>query len=260
MLTWSTSTLAQFRIPQDQNVLGVLNLKSNPTIIDPLSFKVFVWNISKGRESIWKNDFLKYSAHSDILILQETYLSKSVKQVFNKLDNLQFSTAVSWIDNKNIKTGISIASKGDFEISHWQRSQFREVLFFTPKMTLFQKYRIKGRDDYLLVGNIHALNFVSLSSYKNMLLSATSYLSTHSGPAIFAGDFNTWSRKRLFFMNQVFKNLGYTQVHFKSDYRSRFFGNTVDHIWVKGLHIIKSEVIKLQSSDHNPLLIEAQMY
>jgi endonuclease/exonuclease/phosphatase (EEP) superfamily protein YafD len=50
------------------------------------------------------------------------------------------------------------------------------------------------------------------------------------------------------------RGMGLVPVLPALDTRSRFFGQQVDHIFVRGLEVVHAATPQVRSSDHNPML------
>jgi endonuclease/exonuclease/phosphatase (EEP) superfamily protein YafD len=87
-------------------------------------------------------------------------------------------------------------------------------------------------------------------------------LQRHSGPILFAGDFNTWSQSRHRLVTSAAARLGLTSAFFADDSQKikRFlFSPPLDYIFYKGLAERWGKTCVLggvTSSDHKPLLAE----
>lgn len=166
--------------------------------------------------------------------------------------------AVSFIDTKvNVATGVSTASRiPPIDISY-QRSHHREPLIDTPKMIIQTKYELEGLEESLLLLNIHAINFVSAQKLEHQLLATTEVIKEHQGPIVFAGDFNTWSKKRIRLLKSFFSSHQFTEISFSNgNQRTKVFGNIIDYIFVKGLRAHESTIYDhLNSSDHKALSV-----
>ena len=80
------------------------------------------------------------------------------------------------------------------------------------------------------------------------------------GPILLAGDFNTWLARRSEFLQDMTCNLQMDYATFSPDRRSRYFGQVLDHVFVKGLRVVKATCrTEVTSSDHRPieLVLEA---
>lgn len=246
-------------IPKDHEVISTYGGNpSSPAVALNSEITVLVWNIYKGKIVGWEEDFRELSKNSDILILQEAFINPRMKRVFNSMENHSFVMATAWEDTKysNTKSGVATASKVKTYDYSWQRSLYREPIVKTPKMTLFTEYKIKNSRKTLLVGNIHGINFVSTSKLEHMLKEAAKRLVEHDGPTIIAGDFNTWNDYKTYAMNKIFESIGMRAVSFSPDGRKKFRGNILDHIWVKDIEVLKSEVLsKIGTSDHKAMSV-----
>jgi endonuclease/exonuclease/phosphatase (EEP) superfamily protein YafD len=249
----------RYNIPDDEDVLKHLG-HSSIYELDPTSINVLVWNVYKGAMTAFSKDFKLLSEKKDIVLLQEAYLTPGMLESFLE-SGLDYLFATSFLDKKfgSIPTGVSTGSTALATSTVWQRSKYREPMIKTPKMTLFTTYRIQHSEQELLVGNIHGVNFVRAYKLRHMLDEAAKVLSNHQGPAIFGGDFNTWTKTKLNNLAVVMKNAGFKKVKFKGDPKG-FLGKPLDHVFIKNLKV-KSAVIPygVQGSDHKPLLLELSL-
>jgi endonuclease/exonuclease/phosphatase (EEP) superfamily protein YafD len=109
----------------------------------------------------------------------------------------------------------------------------------------------------MLVVNIHAINFtLGVADFRKQLEQIRPVLAGHPGPIILSGDFNTWRKKRADILDAFADEFSLIPVEFYNDHRKIFFGRPLDHIFVRGLQIGASDTRQLESSDHNPLLVE----
>ncbi len=73
----------------------------------------------------------------------------------------------------------------------------------------------------------------------------------HIGPMIWAGDFNTWSRSRKKFLEDIAYELWLTWLQPNND--TRFL--KLDHVLYRGIEPTYAEVItSIWSSDHYPVI------
>jgi endonuclease/exonuclease/phosphatase (EEP) superfamily protein YafD len=119
-----------------------------------------------------------------------------------------------------------------------------------------------GVDEELLVINIHGLNVTGQDEFERHLLLAMEQVGDHHGPIIFAGDFNTRTKKRLAFMRELLiEEWGMDEMTFRNDERMRSFitGHIIDFTFTSGLEVIDSEVLgHLESSDHKAMYFEVR--
>src|SRR5690606_36680045 len=126
----------------------------------------------------------------------------------------------------------------------FQRSEGRELVGFTAKMVLINKFALAGKKQDLMTSNIHALNTVSWKKMGAQVLNALRVAKDHDGPVIFAGDFNTWSKKKEEFLKRSMKRAGFKEVIFHNgDERMYVFGRPLDYIFVRDLRVKTSGVL-----------------
>ena len=213
------------QVPEDHNVIKSFG-SSEKEEIEKEVIDIFVWNIYKAKKKNWKDQFRGQVSNYDFFLLQEMVTNPLIKSVFTDTRSVNFTTATSFIYKKNLqRTGVATGSKYLPAAQSFLRSQNREPILLTPKITLFTKYPIKGTDKELLVVNIHAINFVSSTTLHSQLKDAADVIKEHNGPSIFAGDFNTWTQTKINNLNAVMKKLGFNKVNF-SNPRSKFINTS----------------------------------
>jgi len=216
------------------------------------SFKVLNWNSYKGSSKRWQEDFERLSRHSDLVLLQEGYLTSDLQDLLNKKQyNWDIAKAFTY---KDIYTGVLTGSrvKPDFLCSF----RVPEPLSGIPKTVLVTRYPLSGTDESLLVANIHMVNFsLEISAYRTQLKKMAEVVSQHRGPLIISGDFNSWSVERLRILTDITQELGASAVVFETDHRVTFMGHQVDHIFYRKLVPLEAFTDKVITSDHNPMLI-----
>ena len=216
------------------------------------SFRVLNWNSYKGSNTIWQEEFERLSSLSDLVVLQEGYLTDDLQDLLNKK---QYSWDIAKaFTYKDIYTGVLTASKvkPDFLCS------FRapEPLSGIPKTVLITRYPLSGTDEYLVIANIHMINFsFDLVDYRAQLEKAVEVVSQHRGPLIISGDFNSWNKTRRKLLAHIMQELGVKEVVFDIDQRATFMGQQVDHIFYRKLVPLEALTEKVTTSDHNPMLV-----
>lgn len=233
--------------------------QSTESELNPNSIKVLVWNILKAERKNWLSDFLNVSGDKDILLLQEGYLSERMQFAFNTLDSFRFDMGVSFLYKKdnNTPTGTVIGSRVSPVDSSLVRTHDLEPFIKTPKTITYATYPIAGSDKTLLALNIHGINFANHSAFVNHINQAVELIMAHDGPIVFAGDFNTRTKKRMSHLKNIMTFLGLREVGFRNDKRMKVFGNILDHAFVKDLLVKDSNVLKdLKSSDHKAMVLD----
>jgi endonuclease/exonuclease/phosphatase (EEP) superfamily protein YafD len=243
---------------QEKNILPT-SASAIPQQGDELNSQGFIllnWNSHKGNDKGWLKDLERLSEQSDLLVLQEGYLTDDLQDTLNKKKfNWDIAQAFTYND---IYTGVLTASrvKPDYLCS------FRtfEPLSGIPKTVLITRYPLSGTQESLLLANIHMINVsFDISAYREQLEKIVEVLSQHLGPLIISGDFNSWSTKRMKVLNDVIQKLGVEAVVFATDNRTMFMGQRVDHIYYRQLETFETFSEKVTTSDHNPMLVSFRL-
>ena len=242
------------QVPEDHDVIKSFGSSVKDEIEKDI-IDIFVWNIYKAKKQNWKTQFEGQVSAYDFFLLQEMVTNPLIKSVFTSSEEVNYATATSFFYKKNMqRTGVATGSKYQPSSTSFLRSQNREPILLTPKITLFTKYPIKGHNKELLVVNIHAINFVSSNTLHSQLKDAADVIQEHDGPSIFAGDFNTWTSEKQSFLKKVTSEAGMSEVTFENDTRKKMFGWILDFIFVKGLEVLDSKVHdSLEASDHKAI-------
>ena len=220
--------------------------------LDPQGFRLTTWNIHKEADHGWEQDLARFARANDVILIQEAALLPSLSTLFSGA-GLRWVMASSFLyDTQDI--GVITASRVSPVASCIQRAV--EPYLGIPKSAVISWLPLAGSVQTVAVINIHAINFdLALAGYRAQLTALANVLSQHSGPIIFAGDFNTWSDAREATVAEVLSPLGLNEVKLPSDERSVFFGRHLDHIYVRGLHYAEARAIAVRSSDHNPVTV-----
>ena len=232
--------------------------KTVPNSSETLNAKGFTlvsWNIYKENKAGWKKDLMTLSNASDLILLQEAYLTKTLNQFIATTG--QNWNMISAFRYRNIHAGVMTIGDIPAQTSCAQRAT--EPLALLPKSSLISYYPIKDTQHTLLVANIHAVNFtLGIEEFSEQLKQIKMVLARHQGPIVFGGDFNTWSDQRELALDQLIgtEELGLHKVEFVSNESILVWGHRLDHIFFRGLKVIKAEIIPVESSDHYPLKVQ----
>ena len=219
--------------------------------LDPYWIELLNWNIQKGGSDEWGIELYELGEHADVLTLQEAPL---VNPGWEDHVVDSFHAFAPGYQTRRSPTGVMTVSTA-VPLVQCNLSA-REPLLRTPKATLVTEYALAGRQDTLLVINIHAVNFtLGLGAFEAQLGTASGILERHDGPVIFAGDFNTWRQSRLEHLEVLIDSHGLAAVEFQDDDHKRFLGYPLDHVYVRGLDVVASETLDTRSSDHNPMRV-----
>ena len=152
--------------------------------------------------------------------------------------------------------------------SHAIPSRWREGWVMTPKMVLSTEFAVGS--ERLLVINVHAYNFQPVFKYmlRDQFERIHHRVSSHPGPAVVCGDFNTWRIDRYRLIERFLE--GFAPVEFgPSAHRkgghwssSLVLGKrtmALDHVFVRGLMASEAEVLPRHDSDHGALAVRLHL-
>jgi endonuclease/exonuclease/phosphatase (EEP) superfamily protein YafD len=237
-----------------------------PTELNSDSIKVLNWNIAKNNfEKFWFQDFFKLQreCQPDLIFLQEVRMGLGVENIVG-FKNMSWAYAPNFIDAYHqTYSGILTAAKISAIAKKVIVTKHHEPVLKTPKVSLFTEYSLSHHHETLLTINSHLINFVDSEKFKAQLHELELAISTHTGPIIFAGDFNTWSRKRALLLEKTVIRLGLKEAHFAPDESKKIkrflLSPPLDYIFYRGLKERRSSAKvfdEICSSDHKPLLAE----
>lgn len=223
--------------------------------LDATEIRLLNWNVQKKRDLGWRSDFDRLTGNSDLVLMQEASLGG--------LTDSNFANGRHWSFAPGHRTHDSIT--GVLTLSRHEplaRCTFTSIepWLRTPKSTSITAFALEGSDETLVVVNLHAVNFsLGLSDYRHQFDRIERLLQEHEGPVILAGDFNTWHKRRMRVVDSLAESLDLRPVTFDDDTRMRFFGNALDHIYVRRLQLVNAETATVRTSDHNPLVAVLSM-
>ena len=217
--------------------------------LDIAGFSVVNWNIRKGWDADWVADLQHVHDEPDMLILQE---APARADAWEEVAPGHFRSFAEGFGFGKAITGVMTTSAVE-PLAECGLIAF-EPWFGTRKATLITKYALMYSHSTLLVVNIHGVNFTfGVRHMREQLEQAAAIVASHSGPVIFAGDFNTWHGRRAAVVEEIVSDLGLVPVDFDTDHRKKLFGWALDHIYVRGLDTVYATSRSLDSSDHNPM-------
>lgn len=240
-------------VPRKANVLSSFGRTCEPAV--SRSFSVLVWNIHKAKDSHWARDFQLLLADKDLVLLQEAFLRPAMLDVLNQTPHLRWDLAAGFTQRLNgINAGVMTGCRANPRSLFFLRSPVREPLVRLPKMAIGTRYGLEYSNEELLVLNVHAINFVRFDKFKLQMQQLEKEMGNHNGPILLAGDFNTWVSSRTDFLREMTGNLQMDLATFQPDRRSRYFGQVLDHVFIRGLRIISAAChYDIRSSDHQPI-------
>ena len=216
---------------------------------------VLVWNIEKSGNPGWDADLNSLGGRSDLLLIQEASVQAGIATALPQ--PLYQAFAAGYTTEKHA-TGVltlsSVEPSLQCNFTAW------EPWLGTPKATNITEYPINGLEQRLLVINLHAVNFsMGLEEFDAQVAALAPLLSQHLGPLIVAGDFNTWSDDRTKSLETFMHSHQLSPVSFSPDERTRFWNMPLDHVYLRGLNLLASSTVEVESSDHNPLMITVEV-
>jgi len=218
--------------------------------------RVLVWNIYKAKRSNWLSDFTTLTADRDLVLLQEAISNAPSDRHFEASERLEWVMAGSHQHPTShvitgVKSGCSVKPKKC--VAH--RSNYSEPVVKTQKLLLETHYALNARTDTLMVLNMHAINFVGVQKYIDQLEQLSDALESHAGPVLLAGDFNTWSPKRLSLFRERAVNANLMEASMTRKSKMRQLHQHLDHVFYRGLDLRSVESLAhVSSSDHAPIL------
>lgn len=231
------------------NHLGLLPVAQGQRLSPPLD--ILSWNIQKTSNQGWMEDLLKLGKGRHLSFLQEADLHARLGEL-QPGGPLYQSFAEGYISHTQ-RTGVmTLSSHAPTMQCNFSRT---EPWLGTPKAATVTEHALAGRRERLLAINLHAVNFTfGIDDLNAQLRPLADLLMAHQGPAILAGDFNTWSAARQQLVDDTLLQLGLAPLQFEPDLRTRAFGRPLDHIYVRGLTADFTKVVQVTSSDHNALV------
>ena len=217
--------------------------------LDSSDIRMVNWNIQKGGDPQWTTDLATIQGDPDLMVLQEAPLNSNAWDVVSSDQYHSFSpgyrTSRSLTGVMTVSAVKPLTQCNFVSVEPWLRS---------PKATVITEYGLTDTDQTLVVVNIHAMNFTfGAHDFRKQIQRALSALDNHAGPILLSGDFNTWSGKRSETLNEMTDNLGLKKLDYDEDHRKRFWGQPLDHIYIRGLEVLEATTRKVDSSDHSPM-------
>jgi len=258
------SILAQFSAGPAYSAESIFaNLYNNSTLsfgapapvgsIPEDGFRLFVWNVHKGTDFHLFPDFSYLTHQADLSLLQEATSEKDfVSNITSANPSFEWTLAKSFQQPDQSYTGVATGTRVKALRELVIVSNAKEPLTETPKTILISEFSIENSTETLLIANIHAINFVSLESFKSQIRQLLPELQKHQGPMAVAGDFNTWDPVRLYYIQKVFAPLGLSRIKIPNPNYFKF-----DHIFIRQMNVnYIFDFNHINSSDHAPLMVD----
>lgn len=238
------------------------------------TLRLLTWNVHKQVDPAWHRDFnrLLDEHQPDIIHLQEARVDSMVAVLECRAEswcwmaspNLSLNGSGGAGSSDGTHIGAFTAARAPLGKGVALLSGNSEPIFGSRKPMMRCELPFRGSEAPLMSLNIHSLNFsLGLKGFGNQLDSLMGAAAAHTGPVIFSGDFNTWSRWRMDMLLRKMESAGLRRVEFGSSgpTRSLFSVKTLDHVFYSpgrmSLKPASARILdSIRSSDHAPLLVD----
>lgn len=224
----------------------------------PSTFTLVVWNIFKRHGgAIFDRDLCDLSQRSDIACLQEV-LSEEELYLPKEMHSLNHNYGISYHRPDGFTEGVLTASHYLFDRnSQAMHSLSREPVTNTPKTTLISLMPMACGQTLLLI-NLHMLLFKRRTQFRGELEHILTYCEPYDDlPAVFCGDFNTFTLTQLKLLDDILGDKGFSRCLPRHAPRTKRY---LDHIYIRRLNLLEMEIIDtISSSDHSPLICKVEL-
>ncbi|MHC4976670.1 MAG: endonuclease/exonuclease/phosphatase family protein, partial [Planctomycetota bacterium] len=239
----------------EQDTLVIMGRTAQAPLGPELS--LLLWNMNKGRASNWHDDFERLKQGKDLLLLQEAVLKPASKWIFEHCEMFEWVMARSYrYPPKQSQTGVKTGAATPSLEQKGHASPDQEPFLRTPKMLLCTTYPLVDHPEYLLVINVHAINFVSVKKYARQLEQIRTAAGDHTGPLLLGGDFNNWNKARRRHLESLISDLQLEEVPLERPSDVPQHPHRMDYVFFRGLTLLRSQVhTEITSSDHYPVTV-----
>ncbi len=210
---------------------------------------IAVWNIYKQKKQDWQPVLKQLTDHNDLVLLQEAKLNHTFATYLEEIHH--HVVMAKGFKLLNVPMGVmNISSQPANQACAYQTT---EPLIRFAKSTLVASYPL-STGETLMVVNLHGVNFdIRLNRFEAQFKQVIHKISSHRGPIILAGDFNTWRDGRLNIVKHLTQGIRLQEAHYRTDFRKRVFGLPLDHLYYRGLTLVEANSDRTTASDHNPI-------
>ena len=225
-------------------------------------FSLLNWNIYKQQNPQWSTKLNEWASQADLITLQEAKYDQALID-FSQQQQLTYFQNIAF-NYKNDSYGVSTSSR--VQASQACGTRYPEPWTMVPKTGIATIYpiadtvlesssSISSKESLLLI-NLHGVNFTfTAEPLKAQVSPYLQLIKQHKGPILISGDFNTWSEDRTTEIIDTLVNEGFNETQFTKDKRLIVFGLPLDHVFYRGLTLIKAQSISTIASDHSPQLV-----
>ena len=265
------------QVPKDKQDAGIIAISESAqhNIINTKdTFSVLVWNVQKMTYKAINNKEVSEDQYQHLKRLFDNYLNTSKVdfcllqevQLNNKEgDNFLLHHNYSFVHSSNYyipddtaRLGTAILTNKKIDSVQIETSNVRA--FYNTGMSKSATYAWMplSNNKNLLVVSIHAINIINTNTFEKHITQVYETIKTHQGPILFAGDFNTWNKKRFKRLTELFSPLNINITHqsrFVKGSRLQWGKHPLDQVLTRGITIINNITVgKLDSpADHAPL-------
>ena len=238
----------------------------------PATITVVNWNAHKGKNPQFASDLklLLEQEKPDIVFLQEA------KADLLKPEQMggYFAEGWSYPWPGGETVGVLTLSRVPSVRIEPVPTKYREFGVTAPKVSLVTEYPLPTGEN-LLALNVHLLNFErwSVKKISHQLEDLKTIMAHHTGPIIMAGDFNTWSQKRLELVKKIARDAnlnevtGFPKGRRTGNTRSEFWNEVLgieidlplDRVFFSGFNPTSARVLNYETSDHRPILVRLKL-
>lgn len=218
---------------------------------------VLVWNLYKGRKEEFIPAFQFLSANRDLVLVSEATTSDPVTTAFDLLPNFAWNFSVSFLLKDEVGTGTAIGSYAKaLEVKHY-RTKDIEPFVNSPKAITSAKFAIAGSKETLLVLSIHGINWSGDEAIVRQVQDVMPAIKAHTGPVLFAGDFNFKNATRLTEVTELLATAGVDRVNWENPSKKQ-----LDDAFTRGLKVhrayLNNEHINT-GSDHPAIELDIEL-
>jgi len=242
----------------------VLINTQTPLSVGSLSspFSLLNWNIHKQQNPEWSAKLNEWASQAELITLQEAKYDQALID-FSQQQHLTYFQNIAF-NYKDERYGVNTFSR--VQATQACGTRFSEPWTMVPKTGIATIYPIThsspvdstliGSQPSLLLINLHGVNFtLTAKPLKAQVMPYLQLIKQHKGPVLISGDFNTWSEDRTTEIIDTLVNAGFNETQFTKDQRLIVFGLPLDHVFYRGLTLIKAQSISTIASDHSPQLV-----
>lgn len=242
----------------DQDAVWVWGSASKKKL--PKHLRFVVWNLWKGCGGIkFQQEFTALVELADIALTQEALLTHEMITC-SAVPGYQAVHGATYRRVDGCRDGVMTLSRVEMaKTPERVISGTAEPFLKTTKASLLTYYPYGTEDhEILAVANLHSTLMRRPRTAGIEIRRVIERLEEHSGPVIFAGDFNTFSRAYLREIVNALKILDIEHVEILLDPRTRT--GKLDQVFVRGISIKQIAIdTSFKQSDHFPIICEGKI-